>query len=138
MSLLFYNYFETSITYFMMMINEQYLHCITWYTGTFGRTAIGLLYRIDPVVTYIYGYAIIGLRFNSCLNVWHGYSFASSLGHPRSGSIRLLICVQYPGLGVVLQIPWDNANPAKKELISWVNHMKNSYDHIYTHTFSMH
>jgi len=28
----FDNCFDTSITYFMMMINEQYLHCMTWYT----------------------------------------------------------------------------------------------------------
>jgi hypothetical protein len=120
----FYNWIETIITYFMMMINEQYLYCMTWYTGTCGRTTISLLYRLDPIVINIYDYVMIGLAYNGCfvtgapyLNRGHNYEFANSVGHPRSNSIGLLIydgictiyeapMLYYKSLGIALTLLW--------------------------------
>jgi hypothetical protein len=42
-----------SITYFIMTINEQYLHRTIWYTSTCGRTPMGLLYELDSMVIEI-------------------------------------------------------------------------------------
>jgi hypothetical protein len=61
----------------------------------------------------------------------HSYSFASSVGHPRSVSVGMLlfdVMRTYPGTDVVLQVPRDNVNPIENGLISWVDHTENSYD----------
>jgi hypothetical protein len=47
-----------------MIINEQYLYYMTWYTSTYGRTIMSLLYKLDPMVTKNYFYIMMALRFN--------------------------------------------------------------------------
>jgi hypothetical protein len=43
--------------YDLLKINDKYLHRMTWYTGMYGITAMGLLlYGLDPMVTDIYFY----------------------------------------------------------------------------------
>jgi hypothetical protein len=81
-----------------MSINEQYLQCITWYTGTCGVTLIGLLYGLDPMVIEIYDCVMKGFGSNGCfvtdtlcLNGDHGNGFANSVGHRRSNSVGLLV-----------------------------------------------
>jgi len=74
------------------------LHCKTWYTGTCGRTAMGLLlYELFLMVKSLQC-VMIGLRSNGyfvtgtpCLNGGHNYGFASNVGHPRSDSVELLV-----------------------------------------------
>jgi hypothetical protein len=85
-----------SITYFMMTINESYLHCITLYIGTCGKTAMGLWF--DPIVTKIYNYIMMSRGSNgyfvigaSYLNGDHGYGFSSSVGHLKLDLNRLLV-----------------------------------------------
>jgi hypothetical protein len=71
----------------------------------------------------------MGLGSNSCfvtgtpyLNGGHNCGFDSSVGDPRSDSVGLLvydsIFVHNQGIGVVLQVPRDSANPIGKGLIS--------------------
>jgi len=71
---------------------------MTWYTGTCGRTTISLLYGLNPMVievTFMIWWALdrmtafgIDAPFT---NEHHGYSFASSVGHPSSDSVGLLV-----------------------------------------------
>jgi len=42
------------------------MHCMTWYTSTCGKTAMSLLYRLDPIVIEIYFYVIMVLESNDC------------------------------------------------------------------------
>jgi hypothetical protein len=92
------------------------------------------------MVKEIYDYAMMGLGSNGCfviaapcLNGSHDYGFPSSMGHPRSDSIWLLV---YDGMHtifgapVVLQVPRDNNNLTWNGLISWVDHMELNYDMI--------
>jgi len=104
-----YNCFKISITYFMTTINEQYLHCMTWYTGTCGRTAMNLVYGLRPMATEIYNYVMMGFGSNGCfvtgapcLNWGHGYNFASSLGYPRLDLIGPLV---YDGMHTISGAP---------------------------------
>jgi hypothetical protein len=57
----------------------------------------------------------------------------SSVCHPRLDSIGLLMMddsIHIRGTGVVLQVPWDKANPARNGLISWADHIELKYDTI--------
>jgi hypothetical protein len=57
----------------------------------------------------------------------------SSVGHLRLDSVGLLMMdgsIHIRGTDVVLQDHRDNANPVRKGLIFWVNHMVLSYDMI--------
>jgi hypothetical protein len=59
---------------------------------------MSLIYRLDPMVTKIYDYVMMSLGSNGCfvtgrpcLNGGYGYGFASSMGHPWSDLVRLLV-----------------------------------------------
>lgn len=39
-----------------------------------------------------------------------------------------MVASNMQGTNIILQVPQDSANPAGKELISWVEKMKKSYD----------
>jgi hypothetical protein len=59
---------------------------------------MGLLYRVDPMVievTFMLWCAldpmVVFVTGAPFINGAHGYGFASSAGHPRSDSFRLLI-----------------------------------------------
>jgi hypothetical protein len=57
----------------------------------------------------------------------------SSVGHPRSDSVRMLMMdssIHIWGTGVVLHVPQNSSNPVGKGLISWVDHMELNYDMI--------
>jgi predicted glycosyltransferase involved in capsule biosynthesis len=63
-----------------------------------GRKVMGLLYGLDPKVTKIYDYVMMGIGSNNCfvtgtpcLNEGHSYSFSSSAGYSRSDSVGLLV-----------------------------------------------
>jgi hypothetical protein len=74
------------------------LHRMTWYTVSCRKTAMGLLlYRLFSMVKGLLIF-MFGLGSNGCfvinapcLNGGHGYSFARSVGHPRSDSAMLLV-----------------------------------------------
>ncbi len=57
--------------------------------------------------------------------------FASKVGHPRSDLVKLLMMndsINIRGTGVVLQVLRDSANPVRKGLISWIDHVKLNYN----------
>jgi hypothetical protein len=96
---------------------------MTWYTGTCSITIMGLLYRLDDMVKCVCymslgsnGFFMTGTALTS--NHYRTNIF-SNVGQPRLNSIVLLVLctVVYNirGTGVVLQVPWDRANPAEKE-----------------------
>ena len=66
----------------------------------------------------------MGLKSNGCFvtNAWVGHYttyIISSVGHPRSNSVRLLVLwmVAYndQGTNILLQVTWDGANPVENE-----------------------
>jgi hypothetical protein len=66
-----------------------------------------------------------------CLNRGNSYSFASSIGHPMSNSVGLLVYDDmrtYPGHLCCITCPSGQRQPARKRLISWVEHMELNYD----------
>jgi hypothetical protein len=80
---------------------------------------------------------VIGALFT---NGGHGYDFTSSVGHPKSNSVGLLVYIwryayNIRGTDVVLQVHRDNVNPTDKGLISRIDHIDNNYDFIYTFTY---
>jgi hypothetical protein len=95
----------------------------------------------------------MGLAYDGCfvtstpyLNRDHSYEFASSVGHPMSDLVGLLVydgmhVYNIRGTDVVLQVPRDSVNSARKDLIYWIDHMRNNYDFICIYVyimFSMH
>ena len=87
------------------------MHCMPWYTGTYGITAMGLLYRLDDMVKFV------------CI-IWaikgdHYWTYIiSGVGRPKSELTVLLVLstVAYNirGTGVLLQVLQDCANLAGK------------------------
>jgi hypothetical protein len=126
MSLLFLYYFLMSNTCFIMLINKQYLHCMPWYTGTYGRTMMVLLYRLDPMIieiTWVDNEPLIQWLFYDWRTMFewgHIYDFASSVGQVRHGRAASIWWYAYNilGIGIVLQVHQDSANSTRKELIS--------------------
>jgi hypothetical protein len=60
------------------------------------------------------GYFVTG---TSCLNKGHGYSFASSVGHPRSDSVGLLVydgMRTYPGHWCCITSPSGQCQPCQE------------------------
>jgi hypothetical protein len=67
------------------------------------------------------GYFVIGVL---CLNLGHGYNFASSVGHPRSDSVELLdmmVCAEVEGGGRVERGQMPPNSPPKKSPYPWYN-----------------
>jgi hypothetical protein len=92
---------------------------MTWYTGTCSITAMGLLYELYDMVKCV---CYMGIESNDCFiaNValtgsHYRTDIISGVGHLRSDLIvPLVLCtIAYNiwGIGVVLQVPRDSANP---------------------------
>jgi hypothetical protein len=107
------------------------LYRMTWHTSTCGITATGLLYRLTLLKFYLF----LCLALDSIVVLWPAHhawmgvtvtNIISSVGHPRSDLVRLLMMdgiVHIQGIGVVLEVPPDSANLARKGLMSWVDNI---------------
>jgi hypothetical protein len=84
---------------------------------------------------------MMGLGFNGCfvtstpcLNESHGYGFASSMGYSRSDLVGLLVydgmCI-YPRHQCYITGPFGQHQPAGNELISRVEHMRQTMTYMY-------
>ena len=82
----------------------------------------GLTIHVNFMVKYV---CHMGLGSNGCFMVdaalmsgHYKTDIISGVGHPRSNSVVLLVLcmIMYNiwGTGVVLQVPWDSANPTRK------------------------
>ena len=98
------------------------MHRMISYTGTCSIMVISLLYRLNVIVKCV---CYMGLGFDGCfvtgaaLMGSHYMTYIiSGVGHLMSNSVVPLVLwiVAYniQGTGIVLQVSWDNANPAKK------------------------
>jgi hypothetical protein len=71
------------------------MHCMIWYTGTFGITAIGLLYKLDDMVKCV---CYMGFVSNGCFMAstaltggHYRTNIISGVGRLRSNSVVLLV-----------------------------------------------
>jgi hypothetical protein len=114
------------------------LHRMTWYTVSCGKTVMGLLlYKLFSMVNGLFIF-MFGFGSNDCfmtdapcLNGIMVTNIICSMSHSRSNSVGLLMMdgsVHIRGTSIILQVLQDSRNSAKKGLISWVDHMKLTYD----------
>ena len=98
------------------------MHCMTWYIGTCGITAMGLLYKLSDMVKCV---CYMGFGFNSyfvagtaLVGDHYRMDIINIMGHLRSDSVMpLVLCMvvyNIRGTVIVLQVSRDSVNLSEK------------------------